>query len=1857
MNKQTKNLAVLIVEDMESDAELLVRLLKKSDYELAYEQVDTSEQMRAALEKRTWDIVISDYKMPQFDGRAALQLLQDSGCDIPFIVVSGTIGEETAVSMMKAGAHDYLIKGDLGRLVPAVKRELEQAEIRRGHRQVEKALADSEVELRALFSSMQDVVLVIDRHGFYRKIAPTNPGLLVKPASNLLGMNLRDVFPAEKAEFFIDAIRQVLETKQTTQIEYEHLIGDRSVWFETSISPMDTDSTLWVARDVSGRKQMEEQLRESEEKHRAFIEQSSEGILLVNEQGNILEWNHAREVLSGLKSEDVLGRPYWDVRLELSLPEMRTADTLQKFKSTTFEMLQTGQSPFFNKINEGKLVTKGGEIKNIEQISFPIKTKKGYCVGSVMRDITERRRVEEALLESEARYRRLADHAPDIIFRYDIQPAMKLAYISPSVQLITGYTPQECYADPLLMLNMIHPDDKDLMVSYTQSLTLPEEPLFVRWIGKDGVTRWMESRIVPIKDVDGQLIAVEGITRDISARKQAESALRESEDRYRMLVESSPDGIGIHCEGKIVYVNAAMVKLLHANGLKDLIGKSTIQFVHPDHQAIAMEQFRRSYDNHEASPLLIEKFITVDGQLIDVEVSTAPIIYSGKEATQIIMRDVTERKQAEQALATSEAKLRALVEQMPAIVYTESAETRETLYISPQAEKITGCTPAEWIEDHDLWKKIIHPADVDAIIKENDRTSLTHEPFLVEYRILTQGGRMVWIRDEAVMIQNQDGTPLFWQGVMYDITERRQAEEALAASEAKLRALVEQVPATVYTDSAEAKSPIYVSPQIEKLTGYTPAEWVEDHDLWKKIIHSEDLEAIVEENNRTSLTHAPLSAEYRILTRDGRTLWIHDEAVMIGNQDGTSSFWQGVMYDITERKRAEDALREITTKLETLIRVSPLAIILLDVGGNVLIWNPAAERIFGWNAQEIMGHLNPIVPVDKQNEYSDWSDKVIQGDVLNNQDALRQRKDGSLVNVSISSAVIYDSVGNVNGRMAIIADITERKRAEESSQISEKRYRELFNGMLDGFALHEIICDENNNPVDYRFLEVNPSFERLTGLQSADIVGKTVLEVMPNTEQYWIEVYGNVALTRRSTFFENYSGELDRYFEVSVYSPRLGQFAVIMVDITDRKRAEDDIHRRVTELEMLYQSGLALSQSLNPKEIGQKILELLEEKLDWHHTGILFYHMHNDNLELLDLNQTSLNSEKEKPEVVVEHFQSIVSRCMSDWAIQQGKPVRAGDVSIDPHFIEAYSGIRSGLYVPMKLGENMVGVISIEDERPDAFSEADEHLVATLANQAVNAFENARLFEETRQRVLELETLNRILLVLRAVTKQDEMLSLVLDEALDILHTSHGSIELFNKTLNNLDQTIVRGWLGQLIPTSHAAEGIAGKVFTSGEIYISHEFASDPETRPVARSQIPPGWGGICLPIRTTQQTLGVMIVSMPSEHEPNKNEIRLLSILSEMTGSALQRMQLHEQTVHRLEQLNALRAVDQAISSSRDMRLTLNILLMHTISQLKVDAADVILLNSGLNVLELVGGRGFHTLIPESVRLNDSFAMQAITEHRLISARDVEIVDQYPHFWKLWKEEDFVCYWCVPLVVKGEVKGALEVYCRKAFTPDAEWLEFLEALAGQAAIAIDNTQLFENLQRANMDLNLAYDATIEGWSRAMDLRDHETEGHTLRVTDLTLKLARAMHISESQLTAIRRGALLHDIGKIGVPDSILLKDGKLTEEEWDLMRKHPHLAHDMLAPIAYLNDALDIPYCHHEKWDGTGYPQGLKGDRIPLVARIFAIVDVWDALTNDRPYRKKWTKLKVRQYIKDQSGRHFDPQVVDAFLKNIGKK
>jgi putative nucleotidyltransferase with HDIG domain len=336
------------------------------------------------------------------------------------------------------------------------------------------------------------------------------------------------------------------------------------------------------------------------------------------------------------------------------------------------------------------------------------------------------------------------------------------------------------------------------------------------------------------------------------------------------------------------------------------------------------------------------------------------------------------------------------------------------------------------------------------------------------------------------------------------------------------------------------------------------------------------------------------------------------------------------------------------------------------------------------------------------------------------------------------------------------------------------------------------------------------------------------------------------------------------------------------------------------------------------------------------------------------------------------------------------------------------------------------------------------------------------------------------------------------------------------------------------------------------------------------------------------------------------------------------------------------------------DLPMTLNILLEHVKTQLHVDATGVLLLNPHLRTLEYAAGRGFRSraYARSRLQLGEGYAGRAVLERRLIHAPDLtEKGNTYARA-ALLADEGFVEYYAVPLIAKGEVKGVLEVYHRTHFYPESDWISFLETLAGQAVIAIDSAQLYENVQRSNVELVLAYDATIEGWSRALDLRDKETEGHSQRVTEITMQLAKAMGIGDAELVHVRRGALLHDIGKMGVPDGILLKPGKLTDEEWVVMRKHPQLAYDMLSPIKYLHAALDIPYCHHEKWDGTGYPRGLKGEQIPLAARIFAVADVWDALRSDRPYRLAWPEDKVLEHIRLLAGTHFDPQVMKMCLE-----
>lgn len=350
--------------------------------------------------------------------------------------------------------------------------------------------------------------------------------------------------------------------------------------------------------------------------------------------------------------------------------------------------------------------------------------------------------------------------------------------------------------------------------------------------------------------------------------------------------------------------------------------------------------------------------------------------------------------------------------------------------------------------------------------------------------------------------------------------------------------------------------------------------------------------------------------------------------------------------------------------------------------------------------------------------------------------------------------------------------------------------------------------------------------------------------------------------------------------------------------------------------------------------------------------------------------------------------------------------------------------------------------------------------------------------------------------------------------------------------------------------------------------------------------------------------------------------------------------------------QLRALMSVGQVINSSLGLRRVLEEVMDSLISLMRAERGFLMLREpNGELVVRIARGIAHVNLNEEAFKVSRTVVRKVVETNAPVLTTNAQADPRFDGQMSIAAFQ-LRSILCVPLKLKAEMIGVLYVDNRAhAGIFKENDLELISAFADQAAVAIDSARLFEDLQESHRELERAYQATLEGWVRALDLRDKETEGHTQRVTILTHRLARSMGVSDAELVHMTRGALLHDIGKMAIPDGILLKPGQLTEDERKLIQKHPVYAYEMLSPIDFLVPAIDIPYCHHEKWDGTGYPRGLRQDEIPFTARIFPIIDVWDALTSDRPYRKAMAHDEVRKLIQADSGKHFDPLVVEAFL------
>ena len=871
------------------------------------------------------------------------------------------------------------------------------------------------------------------------------------------------------------------------------------------------------------------------------------------------------------------------------------------------------------------------------------------------------------------------------------------------------------------------------------------------------------------------------------------------------------------------------------------------------------------------------------------------------------------------------------------------------------------------------------------------------------------------------------------------------------------------------------------------------------------------------------------------------------------------------------------------------------------------------------------------------------------------------------------------SLADIAGR---IFETNERLQTENNLRKSEVRYRNIFETSTIAIAeldfsnvfkefdllglknIEEITNHLSNNPGflikiirEIRVTDVNQAALDLFEVNDINEIPTFVDLFGENRSQRDFQrLIGTLA--HQKPFYDGETNILTKkghfktiYFHMPLPRREKNLFNVLLniIDISARIQAEVVLKRKLQEITALHGIATASTESTSVDALIERTTLLLGETLFPDNFGILTV---DENHQTICPHPSYRGISPAALKLVEPIDKGITGR-----AVQTGNPQRIAQVKKDKDYIQIKTDTLSELVVPIKINGKIIGVVNTESTLENAYSEADENFLMTFSNQLALAIERMRLLEAQQRQTREVTALYETAISISGLLDTEKLINRIYLQVSDLFPLDSFLMAFNEEETSEIhiavameENRVLSEMVDQRLPIHDS--GLIGWVIQNQKTLLIGDLKTDPlPVKPIHVKKPVRSWLGV--PLITHGKTIGALAIQSFQPFIYEENHSRLLESMAAQIATSLENAQLIEQTQNRLQRLSALHDIDLVINSSLDLRVTMNILLDQVIEKLGVDAASVMLLNTKTQLLEFSAGRGFRTRKIEEyhLRLGEGISGQAAMERHLVQSLNLSDLDENSAYPTLLSDEGFISYYSVPLIAKGQVKGVLDIFNRSLVTPDQEWVNFLETLAGQAAIAIDNTTLLEDLHRSNIELTLAYDTTLEGWSHALDLRDKETEGHTQRVVEMTLKIAKGLGMDDTELTHLRRGALLHDIGKMGIPDEILFKPGSLTNEEWIIMRRHPQMAYDLLHPIVHLRPSVDIPYCHHERWDGNGYPRGLKGEQIPHGARIFSVVDVWDALTSDRPYRKAWSAKHALDFIKEQKGAQFDPKVVDLFL------
>jgi PAS domain S-box-containing protein len=1811
----------------------------------------TGASALASIKQHHIDVALIDLRLEDMSGLDVLKRIKENSPEIECIFLTGHASQSSAIEAIQMGAFGFFQKPfDVDQLLLFIQRAIEKhaavEALRKSEERYHRFFEDTPIaiwqedfselkrhldelkkqgvtDFREYFASHADALLeysqmikIVDVNSAALQLyGAENKEALIKSTDEILSKgeqeHILEVFVAVAEGKTSDSWEDLDETMSGETIEIN------LSWSVAPGSEDDYSKVMVTTQDITERRKAEKALRQSEARFHALIQNAADLILVIDPDGVIQYASPSSERILGYTDQEFVGKKFneWVHPEDLPLA-VEALNRRRKIAGTSANSIAV------------RCMHKNGTWRVIEVLGTNLLAEPSI-MGIVMniRDITDRKLAESALSENEERYRLLFENAPVGIFSANSQG--QIIEINPvAMQILGSPSVEATKAINLLTFPLLV--ETGFSAKFTQCFETGR-PVYAEqsYTSKWGKLIYAQYRMTPIKDASGQITLVQVILEDITERKLNEEKVH----KLAFMLDMAPNSITVHdFDGKALMANERAIEM-HGFTREEFMALNLHQLDAPDSEPLISSRMQLLRERGEA--IFEVGHHRKDGSILPLEVSARVANWGDQQAILSIGTDITVRRQTEDQLRLQSSALNAAAN---AIVITDVNGAVQ--WANPAFTLLTGYTLEESLNKNP--RELVRSGQQGQAYYQNMwNTILSGDVWHGEIVNRRKDGSHYSEELTITPLKDAEGQVIHFIAVKQDITERKQAEAALSVREKQYRTLVEQLPAIVYIDDINIEGrTMYISPQIETILGFTPQEWQEKSPgLWSQQVHPDDLEWVHAEYMRCFQDGEPLDYEYRIRASDGRLLWFRDQAILLRDENGKPYLIQGVIYDITERKQAEEILRDRERSLRESQMIAGLGSYVFDIQRGMWTSSEVLDQILGIDENYVhsLDGWEALIHPDFRQEMSDYLAQEILGNHarFDREYKVVRENDGVEIWVHGLGELELDAQNRPVKLQGTIQDITERKQADAALHDREEQYRTLVE------QVPAIVYIDDATAEPGQTIYISPQIENILGYtpeewRQGDLVS-WIARLHPDDAQHTLDEflrcfkggepidseYRMIAADGRCLWIRDQAVRLND----EDGKPRF--IHGIMSDITQRKWADEAIHQRVMELELLYESGLAFIQLLHPKEIAQKIINLLEQKMNWHHTAIRLFDPETETIQLLAFNQPNLTSAEEIA-AVEDRLKTSIARPgqgLSGWVIQHGEAVRSDDLAGDERYIESVPGMKSGLYVPIKLSDHVIGVISIESDKPDAFSVADERLVNTLVNQAASALENARLFDETRQRIMELtalhstgqtllasrldpqqiyaevhkavlqtmpcdafvivlddeergdyhavyfldkgvryperrlprgkglsgrvissgetlfihdvvetpqvdathfgsmelsrsilavplhrgdaiigmlstqsykphvfgenqrvmletiaaqlssaldstnlyqqtrarinelETLHTISTSLRTIQTIDKTLSTLLDNTLSTLETTAGQIMLHDPLRNELRDVVSRGWFASMnnMPIK-VGEGVAGKVFASGELYTSDEFIRDSLPHASTRNGIPAGWGGVCLPIRTSTEVIGVLFVSVQLPRQISSQQISLLESLVDMAGSAVHRMRLHSETARRAEEFESLYDMSKTLSAEYDLNSLLGVIVKGVKVMMNTSTSGMYLYHADSQELEL-------TMDTEpSIQLGIRLQMGEGVAGKVAMTRQPMRIDDY----STWEGrsaqfDNFPVHAVieVPMLYAGELIGVLTADetgdSGRKFTDADERL--LSLFASQAAGAINSAR------------------------------------------------------------------------------------------------------------------------------------------------------------------------------------------------------